>query len=86
MAVAGDLGVTIDTGDAARLFGEDQARYLLACPFDCAEALMLAAGQAGVPVEAVGRFGGTMVRLAGSEAPLADLAALWRGAFAEKVG
>jgi phosphoribosylformylglycinamidine synthase len=85
MAVAGGIGVTIDEGDLARLFGEDQARYLLACPFDCAEALMIAAGQVGVPVSMVGRFGGTSVRLAGSEAPLADLADVWRGAFAEKV-
>jgi phosphoribosylformylglycinamidine synthase subunit PurL len=32
------------------LFGEDQARYLVACSFDQAEALMAAAGAAGVPL------------------------------------
>jgi phosphoribosylformylglycinamidine synthase len=86
MAVAGNIGVTINDGGLAKLFGEDQARYLLACPFDCAEALMIAAGQVGVPVEAVGRFGGTAIRLAGSEAPLEDLAKVWRDTFAEQFG
>jgi phosphoribosylformylglycinamidine synthase subunit PurL len=48
MAVAGGLGVTLEAGDTAPLFGEDQGRYLIACSFDKAEALMVAAGQAGV--------------------------------------
>ncbi|MBP0480917.1 phosphoribosylformylglycinamidine synthase subunit PurL [Sagittula salina] len=73
MAVAGDVGVQIDTDDTAQLFGEDQARYLIACNFDAAEALMGAAGQAGVPLTTVGRFTGDTVRFGASEAPLADL-------------
>ena len=85
MAAAGGLGVTIRDGDTAHLFGEDQARYLLACRYDCAEALMVAAGAAGVPVETVGRFGGDEVTLAGCRAPLADLVARWRSSFADKV-
>ncbi|PWR03139.1 phosphoribosylformylglycinamidine synthase subunit PurL [Meridianimarinicoccus roseus] len=86
MAATGKVGVTIDDGDMARLFGEDQARYLLACPYDCAETLMIAAGQAGVVLETVGRFGGDSVKFAGAEAPLETLSALWRGTFADTFG
>lgn len=83
MAEAGGVGVTLDETDQALLFGEDQARYLVACNFDQAEALMVAAGQAGVPIASVGKFGGDTVTLAGVSAPLSDLAAVYRGAFAK---
>ncbi|TVS01962.1 MAG: phosphoribosylformylglycinamidine synthase subunit PurL [Rhodobacteraceae bacterium] len=85
MAEAAGLGVTLDTGDTAQLFGEDQARYLIACNFDQAEALMVAAGKAGVPLAQVGRFGGDTVRLGREEAPLSELSALFRGAFAATI-
>ena len=42
MAEASGVGVTLDAADTATLFGEDQARYLIACNFDQAEALMAA--------------------------------------------
>jgi phosphoribosylformylglycinamidine synthase len=64
------------------LFGEDQGRYLVACNFDQAEALMIAAGQADVPIATVGRFGGDVVRIGGSEAALSDLADLHKTSFA----
>jgi len=86
MAEAAGVGVTLDAGDTATLFGEDQARYLIATSFDKAEALMVAAGQAGVPIATVGKFGGEMVRFGSSEAPLAELSALYRGTFAEALG
>jgi phosphoribosylformylglycinamidine synthase len=86
MAEAAGVGVHLDDTDTAHLFGEDQARYLVACNFDQAEALMLAAGQAGVPIRSVGKFGGDMVRIGGSEAPLAQLSGLFRSAFEETVG
>ncbi|WP_375256830.1 phosphoribosylformylglycinamidine synthase subunit PurL [Citreimonas sp.] len=86
MAAAAGLGVRIDVDDTAHLFGEDQARYLIACGFDAAEALMVKAGQEGVPLAAVGRFGGDAVRLGGAEAPLAELLALHREAFAHTFG
>jgi len=86
MAANAGLGVTLDTLDTPTLWGEDQARYLLACPFDAAEALMVAAGQAGVPLACVGRFGGTEVRMGSSAAPLADLDTLWRATFARLFG
>jgi hypothetical protein len=82
MAAAAGLGVQIDETDTARLFGEDQARYLVACSFDAAEALMIKAGQSGVPIATVGRFGGDTMRLGGADAPLADMIAVHRDAFA----
>ena len=46
MAEKADVGIQLDSADTAELFGEDQARYLIACNFDQAEALMTAAGAA----------------------------------------
>ncbi|MGH1354200.1 MAG: AIR synthase-related protein, partial [Thalassovita sp.] len=86
MAEAGGVGVQIDETDMAQLFGEDQARYLIACNFDQAEALMTAAGQAGVTITTVGKFTGDTVKLGAAEAPLSDLAALYRGSFEAAVG
>ena len=86
MAEVSGVGVVLETGATPDLFGEDQGRYLIACNFDAAEALMAAAAQAGVEIATVGRFAGDMVRFGGSEAPLAELSALYRGAFAQHFG
>lgn len=86
MAEAAGIGVTLDTADMAQLFGEDQGRYIVACGFDAAEAIMVAAGQAGVPVATVGRFGGENVVLGASQATLAEMSALYRNTFAEQLG
>ncbi|WP_323782136.1 phosphoribosylformylglycinamidine synthase subunit PurL [Thalassovita sp.] len=86
MAEAGGVGVQIDQTDMAQLFGEDQARYLIACNFDEAEALMVAAGQAGVALHTVGHFTGDVVRLGHSDAPLDALSTLYRSAFENTVG
>ena len=85
LAEAAGVGVCLDDASTEFLFGEDQARYLVACNFDQAEALMIAAGQAGVPLVSVGRFTGDSVKVGNSEAPLADLAATFRSSFAEAV-
>ena len=85
MAEAGGTGVTLDCHDTPTLFGEDQARYLVACNFDQAEALMVAAGHAGVPVHAVGKFGGDEVAFGADAAPLSELSALYRQSFADAV-
>ncbi|MET4103110.1 phosphoribosylformylglycinamidine synthase II [Roseovarius sp. MBR-78] len=82
MAEAAGVGVCLDADDMATLFGEDQGRYLIACNFDQAEALMIAAGRAGVPLASVGRFTGDAVCFGRIGAPLAELSALYRGAFA----
>ncbi|MFD1511418.1 phosphoribosylformylglycinamidine synthase subunit PurL [Lacimonas salitolerans] len=86
MAEAAGVGVHLDEGDSAQLFGEDQARYLIACNFDQAEALMIAAGRDGIPLKTVGKFTGDSVRMGGSEAPLAELSALYRGGFGAALG
>ncbi|MCE8008065.1 phosphoribosylformylglycinamidine synthase subunit PurL [Aestuariivita sp.] len=83
LAEAAGVGVCLDAEDTPTLFGEDQGRYLIACNFDQAEALMVAAGQAEVPIASVGRFTGQSVRMGGSETDLDSLAALYRGAFAQ---
>jgi len=85
MAEAAGIGVALDSDDTAELFGEDQARYLVACSMDEAEALNVAANAAGVPLRAVGRFGGDTVRLGGSEASLSALSEIYRTAFARAV-
>ncbi len=85
LAEAAGIGLTLDSTDTGALFGEDQARYLVACGFDAAEALMAHASAAGVTVVTVGRFGGDEVRLGAVAAPLATLSALYRSGFAAAV-
>ncbi|HKL55654.1 MAG: phosphoribosylformylglycinamidine synthase subunit PurL [Roseovarius sp.] len=82
MAEAAGVGVHLDEADTAVLFGEDQGRYLIACNFDQAEALMIEAGRAGVSIQSVGRFTGDAVRIGGAEAPLAELSQVFRNGFA----
>ncbi|KIC44317.1 phosphoribosylformylglycinamidine synthase [Ruegeria sp. ANG-S4] len=85
LAEAAGVGLHLDDAATEFLFGEDQARYLVACNFDQAEALMITAGQAGVPLVSVGRFTGDAVRIGNSEAPLAELSETFRTSFAEAV-
>ncbi|WP_170358307.1 MULTISPECIES: phosphoribosylformylglycinamidine synthase subunit PurL [Ruegeria] len=85
LAEAAGVGVHLDEASTEFLFGEDQARYLVACNFDQAEALMIAAGQAGVPLVSVGRFTGDAVKVGNSEAPLAELTDTFRDSFAAAV-
>jgi phosphoribosylformylglycinamidine synthase len=82
MAAAGEVGVALEAGDTGFYFGEDQARYLLAVAPSEAALLCDMAGREGVPCRVVGSFGGPEVRLGEAAAPLAELLALWRGAFA----
>ncbi|MFQ5437884.1 MAG: phosphoribosylformylglycinamidine synthase subunit PurL [Paracoccaceae bacterium] len=86
MAEGARTGVTLDEGATAQAFGEDQGRYLLACGFDQAEALMVAAGQAGLMLRTVGRFGGELVRIGASQAPLTELSSLYRNALQTALG
>ena len=77
MAMAGGVGATLELPDgaepAAWLFGEDQARYVLAVA-DPAPVLTRA-GAAGVPVTVIGRTGGTTLTVTGQGAiSVADLA------------
>ncbi|RQP05032.1 MAG: phosphoribosylformylglycinamidine synthase subunit PurL [Paracoccus sp. BP8] len=85
LAEAAGLGVTLDSADIAQLFGEDQARYLVACSEENAAQLIAAAQTAGVPLARVGRFGADRVSLGGDAAPLAELSQLYRGAFEKRL-
>ena len=81
LAEKAGVGVSLDAGDTPTLFGEDQGRYLIACNFDQAEALMTAAAAAGIPLTTVGKFTGTEVSFGGASAPLSELAAIYRSTF-----
>ncbi|MDW4497519.1 phosphoribosylformylglycinamidine synthase subunit PurL [Sulfitobacter sp. D35] len=85
LAEGSGLGVQLEAGDTPTLFGEDQGRYLIACSFDAAEALVTAAGAAGLTIAAVGKFGGDAVSFGGVSAPLAELSTLYRSSFAQAV-
>ena len=85
LAEAAGVGLHLDAATTEMLFGEDQARYLVACNFDQAEALMTAAGQAGVPIASVGRFTGDTLRIGTSEASMSELSELYRSSFAAAV-
>ena len=83
LAEASGVGLVLDSADTGFLFGEDQARYLVACNFDKAEALMIAAGHAGVPIQTVGKFTGDTIWLGNSSAPLSEFSAMYREAFSK---
>ena len=85
MAEAAGLGLVLDAGDIPTLFGEDQARYLVACTVSGVLEIAAAAKIAGVPCAVVGRFGGDVVHLGDASASLAGLSALYRGAFEKAV-
>ncbi|MCY4334488.1 MAG: phosphoribosylformylglycinamidine synthase subunit PurL [Litoreibacter sp.] len=82
LAEAAGLGVTLDIDDTAALFGEDQARYLIGCSPEKAEALL---AKGGVPLTKIGTFGGDHVQFGAAKAPLAQLSATYRSSFAEAV-
>ena len=81
MAEAAGVGVTINSENTAEIFGEDQARYLVACNFDQAEALMVAAGAADIPISYVGNFGGNQVKFGDTSAEFSELKQIFRSSF-----
>jgi len=80
------IGVALDTGDIAQLYAEDQARYLLAVAAGDLAPLLTAAAAAGVPARQVGHFGGDRIAFGPDSAPLAELSAHYRQAFAAALG
>ena len=69
MALASGVGVSL-TADSglpihAELFGEDQARYLIAAPAQIAAQISHDAGLAGVVIADIGAAGGDVVQVAG---------------------
>ncbi|MCF3974592.1 phosphoribosylformylglycinamidine synthase subunit PurL [Paracoccus salsus] len=85
MAEAAGIGVRLDSDDIGQLFGEDQARYLVACDAAGAEALLEAGAQAGIEVAQVGSFGGMAIQMGGDAGDLAELSQLYRTAFATAI-
>ena len=83
LAETAGIGIEIESDDTATLFGEDQARYLVACTAEAAEALIAAGKEAGVPVAQVGAFGGEEISFGAASALLADLRATYRSTFAQ---
>ncbi|MBA3910501.1 MAG: phosphoribosylformylglycinamidine synthase II, partial [Rhodobacter sp.] len=86
MADGAGMGLVLEAGDIPSLFGEDQARYLLAVAAEDVEALLAAGRDAGVPVSKVGQFGGDNVAFGTDVAGLAGLSAVYRTAFGKAVG
>ena len=86
LAETAGIGVTLTTADIPLLFGEDQARYIIACTDTQAIALEQAALAANVPLTRFGHFGGNTVQFGAAQAPLTSLSTLYRTAFAATVG
>lgn len=85
MAEAAGFGLWLESGSIPKLFGEDQARYLVACDISSVPALIAAGEKAGVQVTQVGQFGGESVCLGTDSAPFAELSTLYRSAFAKAI-
>jgi phosphoribosylformylglycinamidine synthase len=73
MAMTSGIGAYLDLPEAVGspagwLFGEDQARYLLAIEPDLVDSILDTARHAGVVARAVGRTGGTSLTLSGCDA------------------
>ena len=77
MALASRVGVHVsvqsDLPDVALFFGEDQARYLLAMPFERLDGLDTAAEAAGVAYLVIGTAGGCDLSLNGADGPLCEV-------------
>ena len=90
MALAGGVGVEIfadaELGAAGWFFGEDQGRYLLACPADDVDRLLVRALDAGVPLRVVGEARGGDLVLGESRVGLEALAAAHGGALERLLG
>lgn len=85
MADHATLGLAIETENTAQLFGEDQARYLVAVAPDVVDGLRAAATTAGLTLTQVGVFGGDTLAFGSSSAQLSDLSTQYNAAFAATV-
>ncbi|HEX9646034.1 MAG TPA: AIR synthase-related protein, partial [Alphaproteobacteria bacterium] len=86
MAIAGGVGADLaGPEDDAWLFGEDQARYLLAVEAAETGAVLAEAEAAGVPAQRVGTTGGVALTRSGADAisvgELRSLHASWLPAY-----
>jgi phosphoribosylformylglycinamidine synthase subunit PurL len=86
MAEGAGLGLVLEAADVPTLFGEDQARYLLAVSPGDLDALLASGKASGLPVARVGKFGGDSLAFGAEVAPMAELSQVYRAAFATAVG
>jgi phosphoribosylformylglycinamidine synthase len=85
MAEGAGIGVCLTTEEIAALFGEDQARYLIACAPQAVGPITAIAVSHGSVATVVGTFGGEDVCFGAQSAPLLGLSQLYRHAFAQAV-
>src|SRR6185503_8081896 len=73
-AMANGIGAKLTTEESiAPLFGEDQARYVIAVPEKQGAAILADAKSAGVPVRIIGTAGGSELVLSGDRIVVAKL-------------
>ena len=85
LAEKANIGVALDSADTGTLFGEDQARYLIACTETQAAALKAAAKTANLSLTKIGNASGRNIRYGSASAPLTSLQQIYRSAFAKSV-
>ncbi len=83
LAEMGNIGMEIDISDTDTLFGEDQARYIIASNFDQAEALFVNAREAGVVICKIGTLGGDQIKFGEFYSGKEKLFNSFRTSFAE---
>ena len=84
MALAGDTGLTLELPDGVALhgalFGEDQARYLLAVDANSVNPILSTAKAMGIPAQKIGDFGGNDVKAGDAlSVSLGDIQAAYEG-------
>ncbi len=85
MADAAGTGAKVDVTTTAALFGEDQARYLLALRPEDADPLLEAAGAEAIPARRIGTVGGTTFALGNAEAEMNSLSQIFHSAFEDQL-
>ena len=83
LAEMGNIGMEIEISDSATLFGEDQARYVIASNFDQAEALFVNAREKGVVISKIGTLGGNKIKFGEFYSGKEKLFNSFRTSFAE---
>ena len=81
LAHRSEIGFEIYEENTEFLFAEDQARYLIACEFDQAEALFVEAGKQNIPIQTVGSFKGDAIVFGNSRSELVSLSAIFSDTF-----
>ena len=81
LAHRSEIGFEIYEESTAFLFGEDQARYLIACEFDQAESLFVEAGKQNIPIQTVGSFKGDTIIFGTSKSDMASLSSFFEDTF-----